>query len=126
MSRPGAQTAVVLSMFWVALVFGYRKVTEGTVSSAPATAHFVIGFGFASIVLSLMAQAAPSLGGMMAILVATGDTLANGKQIFSDVSGALQSTGGTAAAAQTAAANPAAGSANAGLVHGAGTITQGQ
>ena len=95
MNRSEAQTAVVLSMFWVAAVFGYRKLTEPVTGTSPApssTAHFMIGFGFTAIILSLMAQAAPALGGMMAVLVATGDTLANGKPLFADVTKALKAT----------------------------------
>jgi hypothetical protein len=94
-NRLQAQSAVALSAFWVALIFGYRKLTEGAVQdvkTAPSTAHFVIGFGFTYVVLATIAQAAPALGGMFAVLVATGDTLANGQAIFGDVTKALKAT----------------------------------
>lgn len=97
MSRSSAQTAVVIAMFWVAVVYGYRKLTEpitagNAVKAVPQTAHFIIGWLFLAVVLSVMAQAAPALGGSFAILVGVGDTMVNGKQIFSDVTGALKAT----------------------------------
>lgn len=97
MTRSGAQTAVVVAMFWVAVVYGYRKLTEpitagNAVKAVPQTAHFIIGWLFIAVVLSMLAQAAPALGGMFAILVAAGDTMVNGQAIFSDVTGALKAT----------------------------------
>lgn len=86
-----AQNAVSLSAFTVASVFAYRKLVEPATQSktTPAVGHFVIGFGFTYIVLSLLAQAAPEIGGMFAILVATGDVLANGNGLLKDLTGAL-------------------------------------
>jgi hypothetical protein len=94
-NRAGAQTAVALSAFWVALLFGYRKLATGAIvdpKQIPSTAHFLIGFGFTYIVLAMIAQAAPPAGGMFAVLVATGDTLANGQAIFADVQTGLKAT----------------------------------
>lgn len=97
MSRSGAQTAVVLAMFWVAVVFGYRKLTEpvtasNAVKAVPSTAHFLIGWMFTAVVLSMLAQGAPAVGGGLAVLVATGDTMVNGSAMFADVTGSLQAT----------------------------------
>lgn len=97
MTTDQAQSAVTLSAFFVAGVFAYRKLTEHALPNnagnpVPQTAHFVIGFGFTFIILSLAAQAAPALGGMFAILVATGDLLINGAPLLSDVQGALKQT----------------------------------
>lgn len=96
-----AQTAVSTSAFVVAAVFAYRKLVEPA-SSKPAapTSHFILGFGFAFIALSLIAQGAPELGAMMAILVATGDALANGKPLLDDVTGALKRTSATTSSTQ--------------------------
>jgi ABC-type uncharacterized transport system permease subunit len=89
-----AQSAVSLSAFIVAGVFGYRKLVEagGATQGVPSTGHFVVGFGFVYVLLSLMAQGAPTFGGMMAILVAVGDLLANGKPLVDDVTKALKAT----------------------------------
>jgi hypothetical protein len=86
-----AQSAVSVSAVVVAGVYGYRKLVESDPKAAP-TAHFVIGFGFVFITLALVAQAAPSLGGMLAILIAGGDLLTNGIALTNDLTGALKAT----------------------------------
>jgi ABC-type uncharacterized transport system permease subunit len=91
MSGDQASSAVTLSAFVVAGIYGYRKLVETNHTSAP-TAHFVIGFGFTFIILALIAQGAPALGGMLAILIATGDLLINGIALTKDLSGALNAT----------------------------------
>jgi hypothetical protein len=107
-----AQSAVSLSAFVVAVIFAYRKLTETATSSknTPSTAHFVIGFGFVYITLSLAAQAAPAFGGMMAILVATGDALANGGPVINDLTGSLKRT---SLATASVSSNTASGSSSA-------------
>lgn len=96
MTSDNAHTAVALSAFWVALIFAYRKLTEASSTTpskaVPNTAHFIIGFGFVYVVLSTIAEFAPELGGMFAVLIATGDTLVNGQALFGDVTGALKAT----------------------------------
>lgn len=88
-----AQNAVSLSAFVVGGIFAYRKLIEGSTSSkSPNTAHFVIGFGFVYVLLSIFAQAAPEIGGMLAILVATGDVLVNGQPLLADLTNALKQT----------------------------------
>lgn len=116
MTSDQAQSAVSISAFVVAAIWGYRKLVEKTTSSkttAP-TSHFVIGFGFAFIALSLLAQATPALGGMLAIGVATTDALVNGTQLTRDLQGALGDTASATGANQTSAAVGAASSPLAG------------
>ena len=93
MSKSSAQSAVSVSAMVVAAIFAYRKLTETTSSTpAPSVGHFVLGFGFTYIVLSILAEGAPELGGMFAILVATGDLLANGKPLIADFNAGLKRT----------------------------------
>ena len=98
MSTDQAESAVSLSAFLVAAIFGYRKLVEAAqsptagVAAVPSTGHFVIGFGFTFVLLSILAQAAPAFGGMMAVLVGTGDLLVNGQPIANDISSSLKST----------------------------------
>ena len=109
MSPEQAQSAVSLSAFVVAVIFAYRKLIEqGGASSnpVPSTGHFVIGFGFTFVILSLFAQGAPTLGGMMAILVATGDLLVNGQPLAQDLSGALKATQGATASTAPSVTRP--------------------
>jgi hypothetical protein len=89
-----AQSAVTLSAFVVAGVYGYRKLIEPTTGQGTVspTSHFVIGWGFVYITLSLIAQGAPELGGMLAILVMVGDLLAQGTSLTKDLTGALKAT----------------------------------
>ena len=106
MNTNQAQSAVTLSAFVVGGVYFYRKMTEasGGKGSVPPVAHFVIGFGFVFIALSLVAQGAPELGGMFAVLVATGDLLANGTSLVDDLTGALKHTSAATTPATSAAA----------------------
>jgi hypothetical protein len=90
MNQQQAQTAVSVSAVLVAGMYAYRKLTESKPSSS--TGHFVIGYGFTFLTLSVLAQAAPALGGMFAVLVATGDVLVNGQALFKDLNGALAAT----------------------------------
>lgn len=103
MNGQQAQSAVTLSAFVVASVFAYRKLTAGSSGSAPNTGHFVIGFGFTYITLSIIAQAAPELGGMFAVLVAVGDLLANGTALIGDLQTGLKTTAAATTPTTTAA-----------------------
>jgi len=106
MNREDAQSAVTLSALAVGLMFAYRKAMEQGSGSSPSTSHFVIGFGFAFFVISIVAEAAPELGGMLALLVATGDLLINGQSVFKDLNSQLAKT----------ATKPAAGSSTSSTV----------
>lgn len=88
-----AQNAVTGSAVLVAGVYAYRKLIE-TPPTSSSTAHFVIGYAFTFITLAVLAQAAPELGGMLAILVAAGDFLTNGLSLTKDLTGALNATKG--------------------------------
>jgi hypothetical protein len=92
MSITDAQTAVSISAMVVAGAYVYRKLSEPT-SSTP-TAHFVIGFAFTFVTLAVLAEAAPAVGGPLAVLVAAGDVLTNGTALFKDLTGALAATKG--------------------------------
>lgn len=94
MSRQGAERALVISALVVAATYAYRLVTEGHASSGgsligvgapPNVGRFITGWGFAFLVLAIVTEAAPPLGGSLAILVATGDVLANAGQVATDV-----------------------------------------
>jgi hypothetical protein len=105
MTEEQAQNAVTLSALVVGGVFAYRKLVGPSTGNSPQTAHFVVGFGFVFIVLAILAQAAPPLGGSLAILVATGDLLANGQGLVTDLQKSLnataRATGGAAATTST-------------------------
>lgn len=98
MTRASAERAVTISALVVFGVYFYRLLTEGHstqasggilqlggVGAPPNIGRFVTGWGFAFFVLSIITEAAPGLGGSMAILVATGDVLGNAKQVADDV-----------------------------------------
>lgn len=111
MTTQQAQSAVSLSAFVVAGVYAYRKLAEkgtsGTVTAAPLS-HFVLGYGFTFIGLSLFAQAAPDFGGMMAVLVAAADLLVNGNKIVSDLTTGLKNTGGASSSSSSSSPGTAA------------------
>jgi hypothetical protein len=90
MNEAQAQTAVTVSATVVAGMYAYRKLTETKTSSS--TGHFVIGYAFTFITLAVIAQAAPGVGGPLAVLIATGDLLTNGTALFKDLNGALAAT----------------------------------
>lgn len=121
MNESQAQTAVSISALIVAGTYGYRRLVEPQKGTAPPTAHFVIGFGFTYIVLAVIAEAAPPVGGMFAILIAVGDFLANGASLLSDLTGTL--AGKTTPTKATATGPAAAGSSAA---TGIGTAAAGQ
>lgn len=101
MTRQGAERAVVVSALVVAGTYTYRLLTEGHSShggsllgqgAPPNLGRFITGWGFAFLVIAIITEAAPSLGGSVAILVAAGDVLANGAQVSADVNHKLGET----------------------------------
>lgn len=102
MTEQGANKAIVVSALTVAGIYAYRRATEtpgpagGSLGralfsdfgkSAPVpVAQFVTAWGFTFLILSLVATAAPGLGGSFAILVAVADALGNAGQLADDVS----------------------------------------
>lgn len=114
MSRQGAERALVISALIVAGTYGYRLVTEGHASTGgsllgrgapPNIGRFITGWGFAFLVLAIITEAAPPLGGSLSILVATGDVLANARQVAGDVNRKLGQTAGSNAPAGAATRN---------------------
>jgi hypothetical protein len=112
MDRATAERWVITSALITAAIYAYRRLTEPTAS--PTTAKNLIGqgappplgtwataWGFMYLGISIMAQAAPGVGGGFAILVATADFLSNGPALFSDVGkqeGGVTSTGASSTA----------------------------
>ena len=91
MNQLKAQGAITVSAMVVTIVYGYRKLVEKN-NTSPPTAHFIIGFGFVFISLSVVAMAAPEIAGGMAVLIATADLLANGQALIKDYQGVLTDT----------------------------------
>lgn len=108
----------------VGIVYAYRRLVEPAGQTAPHVAtknavkqlagqggpppleHFIVGYGFAFLVMSLLAQADPDLGGSFAVLVAVATVLAQGQQIAADVNSQLgASVLGTASQAAQAPAS---------------------
>ena len=96
MDRDTAERWVTISAMVVAGIYAYRRLIEPTAtpvtgkqlaglgSPAPLGA-FATAWGFTYLVVSVMATAAPGLGGAFAILIATGDLLTNSASLFADV-----------------------------------------
>ncbi|HEX6461105.1 MAG TPA: hypothetical protein VF032_19470 [Thermoleophilaceae bacterium] len=112
MSRRGAERAVVVSALVVIATYTYRLLTEGHSSSGgsigqlvgigapPNIGRFITGWGFSFFILSILAEIAPSFGGSLAILAATGDVLGNAGQVAADVNRKLGAKPSNLAAAQ--------------------------
>jgi hypothetical protein len=91
MKQLKAEGMITLSAMIVTIVYAYRKLVEPSKVSAP-TAHFVIGFGFLYVSLSMLALGVPELAGMFAILIAVADLLSNGQALVKDYQGTLTAT----------------------------------
>jgi hypothetical protein len=133
MSSSTAERWVTISALLVAGVYIYRRLTEGsgqasgsklaqlTGKGSPAPiGQFITAWGFAYLVISVIASASPGLGGSFAILVAAGDLLGNAQQVSKDVNAKLGVPSGTAPAAGANASPPAATSFSAGSTSAAG------
>lgn len=96
MDSQAAERWVTTSALIVAGIYAYRRLTEPT--STPVTAKqlagsgpppplgtFATAWGFTFLVIAIMAEAAPGLGGAFAILIATADTLTNAQSVLADV-----------------------------------------
>lgn len=111
MTKDQAQTAVAGSALIVGGIYAYRKLVEGAevattpkpkggkatdligYGTPPPVGQFITGWGFVFLLLALVAQASPNLGGSFAILVATGDILGNGIALTDDLQGRLADKG---------------------------------
>lgn len=137
MDKASAEQWVTASAVIVLGIYGYRRLTEATAS--PVTVKNIVGlanpaplgafataWGFTYLVIAIMAQAAPGLGGGFAILIATSDFLTNGPALFGDVStqegSGLKTAGAAAKSGTTTAGSAASGTASTGVggVTGAG------
>lgn len=111
MNSQQAETAVTTSALILTGLYAYRKTSEGVTGSAPpprkhsakTTAEGVVGvgellplgtwltgMGVTFIGLAIVASVSPSLGGTMAILVATGGFLGNGTAVLKDLQSGLK------------------------------------
>lgn len=136
-SRKAATGTVLTSSLVVLVIWGYRKLIEpagaaGTTSAdaglrkviglepTPANAaQFTIAFGFTYFTLSIAAMGAPELASAMAILIATGDVLANGASVFTDVSKQVSGATATGNATTLPTGTVASGAKGTAPVHGA-------
>lgn len=98
MTSQGATTAVTTSALVVFGIYGYRRVIEGTaggtgsglssllgLGSSSKGGSFITAWGFTFFVLALLAEAAPELGGTLAITVAVSDFFTNATSLLGDV-----------------------------------------
>lgn len=110
MNHADAQRAITVSAVVVAGVYAYRRLTETAQSGSLKNiiglgnpvplGQWMTAWGFTFLVIALMGEADPGLGGSFAILVATGDLLANTASLTTDVG--KQETGGLTKAQITA------------------------
>lgn len=123
MDQGTAEKWVTISALVVAVVYAYRRLTEAT--STPITLQKLVGignpvplgsfataWGFTFLTVAIIAEAAPGLGGALAILIATGDLLTNSSNVLSDVTSLEAKTTkaaatGVAQGAAQAATSPA-------------------
>jgi hypothetical protein len=90
-----AERWVVISALVVIAVYTYRRITEPAQPGGIANivglgtpvplGQFATAWGFVYFMIALVTEAAPGLGGSFAILVATGDVLANAPAILPDI-----------------------------------------
>jgi hypothetical protein len=97
MSQQTAERWVTISAVTVAGVYVYRRMTEPTsqpatlpkllgIGELPALGAWATAWGFTFLVVAVMAEASPGLGGGFAILIMTADLMTNASSIFGDVS----------------------------------------
>jgi hypothetical protein len=110
MDQATAERWVTISALTVAGIYAYRRLIEP--STPPATLKKLAGvgelpplgawataWGFTFLAVSVIAEAAPGVGGAFAILIMAGDVLANGASVFADVGKQQQTTTGKQATA---------------------------
>lgn len=132
MDSSTAERWVVISALVVAGVYGYRRLVEPVesgniknivgIGNPVPLGQFATAWGFAYLVIAIMASANPGLGGSFAILVMAGDLLTNTPSITKDVakgsgttatsSSTTSTTTTTATPAQQVAAAPGLRAAN--------------
>jgi hypothetical protein len=100
MTAQGADKAITTSALLVAGIYTYRRLTEGAASSKgsrtaqllgqgspPSVGVFITAWGTAFLIMAIMAQVSPGLGGSFAIATAVADVLSNGQQLAKDING---------------------------------------
>jgi hypothetical protein len=87
----GAKRWLVVSALIVAGVWGYRRMREGPAAVLDFP-RFATAWGATYFTLALVAEASPRGAAAFSLLVATGDVLAQGSQLFGDVSSAAAGT----------------------------------
>lgn len=95
MTSQSAERWVTTSALVVAGVYAYRRMIEpaqpGTLSNVAGVGNpvplgqFATAWGFTFLIVAVMTQASPELGGGFAILIATADLLTNSASLFGDV-----------------------------------------
>ena len=108
MTAQGAERAITTSALIVAGIYTYRRLTEGSgrpkgskvaqllgQGSPPSVGVFITAWGTAFLIMAIMAQASPGLGGAFAITTAVADILSNGQQLATDINGKLGATNRT-------------------------------
>jgi hypothetical protein len=103
-SKDTAERWVTISAVIVAGIYAYRRLTEPagaplTLKSAagvgqlPPLGAWATAWGFTYLVLAILTEASPGIGGSFAILIATADFLTNSSSVFADVGKRQQPTG---------------------------------
>lgn len=112
MDRDTAERWVIISALTVAAVYAYRRLVEpassGSIKNVAGAGNpvplgqFATAWGVTFFIISLVATASPPLGGSFAILVMTGDLLANTGAVTKDINGHLTGVAATTKTAQAA------------------------
>lgn len=115
MTESAAEKAILTSALMVAAIYAYRLLTEGSSpttgkmgaltgqGSPPPIGTFITAWGATFLVLAVITEISPSLGGSFAILVAAGDFIGNSAQVAKDVQTKI---GAAPAAAKAPSMNP--------------------
>lgn len=95
MDKGTAERWVTISAMLVIGIYGYRRITETAESGSLKNiiglgnpvpfSQFITAWGFVYFMLALATEAAPGLGGGMAILIAVSDFLTNAPAFLGDV-----------------------------------------
>ena len=128
MDRAGAERAVTISALIVVGVYGYERLKIGETSSGgglkqllgaeppPKAGKFIPAWAATFLIVALMAEINPGLGGGFAILIATADLLNNIPAITTKFK--AQETGGTRPTAGTRGTGATAGTQATGATRG--------
>ena len=130
MSAGQSEKWITVSAVAVAGVYAYRRLVEPAPKAAPdrktkvkqvagvgelpPLGTWATAWGFTFLVIAVIAEAAPSLGASLAILIATGDLLTNTKSIVVDVGAQEHGKGDTGTSSSSSLAGGSAGLSAAG------------